>query len=297
MGSGKASLLKKEKNAKLKALNLRNKAKILEESYTALEAELRPEIDKFTHQADEIAPDFRRLYRESQDAYESKARATAKSLSIQGHIIENRCRSLNNQANILRSRLRELRDRIDELYLKAKKAETKAEEYRLKAEDLRATVIKNFTKSVISNEEIEEFLDEFPQKIFKHISSVQYYYKEPLFGTEIFLGQAPIDPKTGKTNIIIFSHDNKNKLKETLSHEIGHVVFRKVMNDAQRWEWGLLCGERLEKRLKFVTDYAAAGREDNFCECFAYFKTRPSELLKKFEKEYDFIKNIYSKIP
>jgi hypothetical protein len=69
---------------------------------------LSREIDRLNDEADMLAQEFRGLFRQASEAFESEERALAKSLSEQGKEAQARCEDLNRQANQLRQQRRRL---------------------------------------------------------------------------------------------------------------------------------------------------------------------------------------------
>lgn len=296
MGGRKAELLKKSEKARAKVLQLKHKEQALEKSYENLLLELQPQIDKLQNQAEELGPKFRNLYRASQEAYSDQDGALAKSLSIQGHEIEDSCRAINNRANELRKRLKNKYDKINKMHQEAEQSEKLVVEYKSKADALRKTKVTNFTDSKVMTEyEVEEFLDEFPQKIFNNIDSIRYFDEIVIEEDGICFGKTTWNKETNKATIDIFKHTNKTFLRETITHEIGHCIFLSLMNEEQRLGWGSLYKQRFFSK-DFITKCASESRGEDFCECFICYKLQPDKLEKLYNVEYDFIDKLYNSL-
>lgn len=297
MSGRKAELIKKSERARSKALQLKHEEQALEKSYKNLLLELQPQIDELQNQAEQLVPKFRNLYRASQEAYSDQDGALAKSLSRQGHGIEDSCKAINSRANELRKRLKNEYDKINKIQQEAKQLGKLVVEYKSKADALRKTKVTDFTDSApMTEHEVEKFLDEFPQNMFTNIDSVKYFDEIVINEDRRCLGgQTSWTKKTNKATIKIYQHDDKQILKETITHEIGHSVFRNIMSEKQRLTWGSLNWKRLPSD-DFITPYASESREDDFCECFVCYKLQPDKLEKLYNVEYIYIDKLYKSL-
>jgi hypothetical protein len=297
--TGKSSLIKSAKNLVSQKKELLTQIKDLQGKYQSLSVEYQPQINEFQTKAEDLAKEFRRLYSKSQEAYSSGDGASAKSLSLAGHALEEKCRAINNKTNVLRNELKSILNKIQLLRKKAGECQIQTNECYKQAATMRKTYVRGFGLSkIMSDDDVEEFLDEFPQKVFKKIESIKF--KNKLVGNEsaTILGNHHWDEKLGKFEIDIYYHISENSfnLKETITHEIGHTIFRSFMKDIpDRWQWGEWYKESMRSK-KFILREDPGGREEDFCDCFAQFKIDP-EYLEKFDKQrYDFINKIYQDI-
>ncbi len=301
---GKGDLLKAARQLFAQKKELLMQADNLQPTYQRLLSEHQPKIDKLQEQADDLANKFKQLYDESDEARSSDERALAISLSIRGREVEGRCEAINAQANVLRNELKAILDEMKSLRKKAKEAQIQIDDYCKRATVLRKTTsVRGFGFSgIMDNDDVEEFLDEFPQKIFEKIQS--FKFNDQLIGDEdgTKLGNHHWNEKLKKYEIEIYREPFKdllpkkiieNRFKKTIAHEIAHTIFRKFMNDTpQRWQWGKWYEESI-KRKSFVRGIDPDNREDDFCECFAEFKASP-QLLKEYDqRRFDFISEIY----
>ncbi|MCX6813024.1 MAG: DUF1771 domain-containing protein [Candidatus Azambacteria bacterium] len=293
---GKAGLIKIAKNLISQKKELLVQVNNLRLEYQKLLDKDQPKIDEFQAQADNLAKEFKRLYAESQEAYSSGDGALAKSLSLEGRAIEAGCRAINSQANILRNELKSILNKIESLYKEVDELQNRASNNYKQAAAIRRTYVRSFGLSkVVSNDDIEEFLDGFPQKIFGKIESIKF--EDKLTGNEsaTILGNHHWDEKLGKFEIEIYCPISENSLKATIAHEIGHTIFRNFMKGTQRWQWGKWYQESMKNK-RFILIEDSGNREDDFCDCFIVFKVNPKRLEKFDKRRYDFIDKIYQKI-
>ena len=201
---GKVELLRKSRELHTKRQALISQAKILKSEYKTLLEEFQPRIDNLQSIANNLAPEFKRLYKESQEVYSEGDGASAKILSIQGHAVQDKCEAVNAETNAMRAQLKNILNQIGNFHKKAEDLETQSGNYREEAEALRPTPVRGFNASkIINNEEIEEFLDEFPQKIFKEIESIRFSDNVSGNSFEMRLGISHKDRRTNKSVITI----------------------------------------------------------------------------------------------
>ncbi|MBI5401490.1 hypothetical protein HZB05_01530 [Candidatus Wolfebacteria bacterium] len=197
----------------------------------------------------------------------------------------------------MRSELKAILNQIEKLRQKARECQIQADEHYKQVDAMRKTYVRSFGLSGITeNTDVEEFLDEFPQKVFEKIESIKFEDKIIVNESDITFGNHHWDEKLDKFEIEIYCHISENDLKETIAHEIGHTIFWSFMKDTpDRWQWGNWYQESMKTK-NFITGYDLGTREEDFCECFVQFKTNP-KYLEKFDKQrYDFINKIYQGI-
>jgi len=302
----KGELLKESKKLFAERQELIARARSLKAEYQRLFREFQPEIDDLQFRADRLADEFRELYRRSQEAYSEGNGALAKSLSIQGHAIQEQCEALNAEANTKRSQLKNLRKQIDDLYQKADKLKRKADKCREKAEELRKTYVKGFEASkIINNEDVEEFLDGFSQRIFKEVKKIEYtedlFWESEIRKIKVASRGMTIWDKSNKAVIKIGKQPKgksvrkSQKFKEVIAHEIGHVVYRRFLTDEQKAEWFVWYTEDL-KEGKVISEYALENEEEDFAEGFRIFKLKPEKLQNYDERRYNLIKEVMEEL-
>lgn len=298
----KDALLKKSEKLHTDRKKLIDQKRVVETEYQSLRAELQPRIDSLKTQADSLAQEFKSLFRSSQEAYAEDEKALAKSLSVEGHKVQARCEELNTEVGVLINQLKNLRGQIDNFHKRADKLKAEAKNYINEAKNLRQTLVGNFnTSSIVNNTEVEGFLDEFPQSVFKEIESVRFSDNVSGNSFEMQLGISHKDRRTNKAVVTVFrdpfqEEKSKEKVLEefrmTIAHEIGHTVFEKFMDDKLRWKWGEMYQVSMMSK-NFITPQATFSRADDFCECFAMLKVNPEKLGNLDEVRFNFIKKVY----
>jgi chromosome segregation ATPase len=302
----KSELLRKSKELFSERQNLIVQARSLKAEYQRLFREFQPEIDDLQSQADKLANEFRELYRRSQQAYLEDNRALAKSLSIQGHAVQEQCEALNAKANARRDQLKNLQGQIDDLYLRADGLKEEAKKCREKAEELRKTYIRGFEDSeIINNEDIEEFLDGFSQRIFKEVKKIEYtenlFWESKIRKIKVVSRGMTIWDKNNKAIIKIGKQLKEKSIKKAqgfkkaIAHEIGHIVYRRFLTDEQKAEWFVWYAEDLEKG-RFISEYALENEEEDFAESFRFFKLEPEMLQNYDERRYNLIKEVVEEL-
>lgn len=299
-------LSEKIREAKRQAWMRRDAARKAKAEYATLRNELQPRIEEVSELADQFAQEFRRLYRAAPEAYEARNGALAKELSARGRRMESECKNLNKEKGELIEQLKEAYQKYKDLYDEAEEYDWKVKEYESKARALRDTPVEGFTgSSFMSDREVENFLNEFPRVVFGKIAEINYFDELRVEGGVRCLGETTgipdanmgIMPALEEAQIAIYRNDSKAATKQTIAHEIGHVIFNGFMDGVQRRRWRELYEERRKMgRRGLVTDYAGTNADEGFCEWFAYFKMRPEHLEKFDEKGYTFIKNMHRQV-
>lgn len=86
-------------------------------------ADCQSDIDDLKEKANSLAQEFKRLFRESQDAYSNGQGALAKSLALDGKAKQSKCEDLNRQ---VRSKIEEMKRGVNDLYRQADKKQEEA---------------------------------------------------------------------------------------------------------------------------------------------------------------------------
>lgn len=249
-----------------------------------------------------MALQFKNLYQKSQEAYSEGEKALAKDLATEGHTVQDKCEALNKEANKLRGELKTILDKIKFLQKKREDLKLRISKYQQEKRKIRVAKIRGFHLSEISPIEIEIFLDEFSQKLVEKIEEIKYIdiikYIDKLH-TKRLLGHCNFVPETEKFVIRIFKHTGKTRekikkaIKETITHEIGHVLYR-YLTAEEELEWRKLWWNNISNKKKFISGYKWSPRQD-FAECFVIFKFNPRKLKKDIIR-YNFIKKVYFSI-
>ncbi len=79
---------------------------------------------------------------------------------------------------------------------------------------------------------------------------------------------------------------SKDKLKIATAHEVGHVVYRKILNDRQQVEWREVMDSIYASLDNPEEDEKA--NEDEFAKAYAAYQLDDSDWKKNFSEEYDF---------
>lgn len=298
MSSKRQELLTRATTAHAQAVLLRQNAQNVHDEYVLLREKLDPQINKLSREADILALKFRSIYAEARERFIGGDKDGAAELKEKGYPIEMECRRLNGEANALRRQCDDKYREYKELFKKADHLDVRASRYKEEAAKLRETNVSSFSENAAMNDgEVELFLDGFPQGIFKKIQSITYNDVSPRnVAADKELGRTTLDVRSNKVRIVIYGHPNKLFMQETIAHEIGHTIYRYFMNNKQRWEWGRGHEGRYLRGADFITPYAREGVEENFCECFAYFKLQPGRLVGFDEQAFNFINAIYNSI-
>lgn len=303
---GKVELLKKSREAYTERQNLISQIKLLKIKYQGFLDEFRPKIDNLQSVADSLAAEFKRLYGKSKETYSEGNGALAKVFSIQGHAVQDRCEAINVETNALRAQFQEILNQIDNLRNKAEELKSQFKDYREKANALRLTPVRGFnTSKIISNEEIEKFLDEFPQSIFKEVKSIEYdenlFWESAVKKIRVESRGFAVKSQNGKMIIKIGKqlggtiNERIEKLREVVTHEIGHALYKKFLTDEQKAEWFVWHMQDTEKG-KFITNECLENDEEDFTESFRIFKSEPEKLQKHDERRYNLIKELMEKL-
>lgn len=274
----------------------------LETKLYHLREEYQPEIDRIQAEADALARKFRRLYRESQDAYEDGEGELAKEFSEEGHEAQEQCEELNEEANALRSELKELADEIAERRDEANHLREQITEHKRSIEEIYAVPVCGFMKSgAITDRDVEDILDELPEKLAKEVISISFHDSVAGSITGVRLGKTSWEQRTGRAIIDVYCHPFKDvketeeleeDYRKTVAHELGHVMFQRILTPEQRWQWGEWYLESMREK-KFITKSAGESRDEDFSECFLEFAADPRNLESFDKRRYSFIKEAY----
>ena len=262
-----------------------------------LSKQYQPLIEQFQEKADHLARKFRRLYEESQEAYKDGDGELARSLSIDGREAQDECEALNDRANSMRYELKGLQYRIAKMANEFNGNESRNRELKASLKTMRRPQLSGFGQSNIAPLGLEQFLDKLPQSALREIRGIEFVPKRPL-GIEGGgkLGDTSWDPETRRATVRAYLHETRldEKEQETITHEVGHEVFLKLLNPEEKTVW--------EKFYKGSGDWFVSGRairsaEEDFCECFRMFFSGRAEIFAKHDpQKYNFIKNLVGRL-
>jgi len=288
-----------------KTVQLRERQKALNQDIISAKKELetlnkqyQPLINQLQGKADVLAHKFRKLYRESQDAFIEGDGELAKSLSIEGREAQDECESFNDQTNRMRRELKNLQERISRRAGELNENETRIAELKVALQSMSSRPrLSGFERSAIQPLNLEQFLDKLPQTAFREIEEVDFFFEQAQsieMGDK--LGDTKWNPETGKASIRVYPHesDYKGQEHETVAHEVGHEVFFKLISNEEKAAW-----EELYKGSGdwFVSRRAMRSAEEDFCECFmTFFTGRVAGFAKRDPRKYNFMKNIVKRL-
>lgn len=215
--------------------------------------ELLEQVAECSRQADGLAEKFRRLFRESQEAYSDGDGELAKELSEEGHEAQDECMALNNKVRELRRQAAEFPER-PQMALKG--------------------IPPDFQNAVFDT------LDSLPaahvsDKVIERISYSGEYKENPV--TKI-TRQANIDfPVMGGKPVIRINKQTRegqwthiSSVKFAVVHEVGHVVYRKFVTDEQKADWGI----------RFT--HPDNNPEEDFANSYAWYYLKRNEMAKEY---------------
>ena len=129
-----------------------------------------------------------------------------------------------------------------------------------------------------------------PIQVLDHIGSVTYQPQRPrpeARGVSRVSkdGRKPIDIELYQQG----GDDAGFQLLEALNHEVGHVVWFRLLDDTERAAWGALHEQALRDGEDFVTPYSRGTAVEDFAECYGAFTFDPARLRDISPKRYLFI--------
>lgn len=249
------------------------------------------EINKRKQKAGKLAQEFRRLYGESQDAYNDGDGELAKELSEQGREAQNDCEQINKETKELYQNISNLNVRKKELFASSNSWHKLAMEEIEKAKELRrrAAEIADIPPVVLRG-----MPSDFQQAITDTLKSLPANHTSSKLidwishSGKYIVGQSgnPVQANThfnkvtGKATIVINRQtqngfSNINDIKIATAHEIGHVVYRMILDDSQRDRWA---NEFNHMR----------GEEESFAVSYWYYHFKADEMSKESPKAKSF---------
>jgi len=213
--------------------------------------EILSEIAAKKAKANESALEFRRLYRESQEAYADEDKELAKQLSEEGHETQDECEALNQEVKDLYEKLKGLNEQKKRL---------------VRANVLPTMALKGIPPSF--QQAITDTLKSLPSRHVsgKVIERMSYSgeYKENPVTKEPQQANTDFSVMGGKPVIRINKQTREGfteieDLKIAMAHEVGHVVYRKFVTDEQKADWAA----------SFT--HTRNDSEDSFVQCYAFY--------------------------
>lgn len=240
--------------------------------------EILVEIEEKKKKADELATEFRRLYQESQEAYQDGNGELAKELSIQGHEAQDECKALNEEVTDLYEELRDLRRQAAEIG------------------DLPQTVLQRMPVSF--QKVATDTLNALPSR---HVSGK--LIERVSYSDEYIIGSSgnPIQANThfdqvGNKPVIVLNKQtpdgftNTESLQVAVAHEVGHVVYEMILSNEERADWFAVMNE-IYAQLDNPDEDAEANKEE-FARAYSRYFFDKDELKEKFPEEYEFFESL-----
>ena len=302
----KAELLVRLRHLRDEIQRANERADACKREYETLVEKYQPELDRLSEKASSLAEEFKSLYRQSQAAFGEGDGELAKELSVKGHEIQDECEAQNARANRLREMLREARSQMMQEFSAIKRASEDIKNTQCLLSECRSTIVKGFRYcEYLSDHVVETCLDSLPQIIFASIGAIQFASGIRGDQERVQIGSTVRNLRSKDPVVItLFPHPHfpgrsdeeiSTTYKMTLMHEIGHVVFERMMTDTQRFMWGRIFEERFRDK-HFITEGARESRGEDFCECFVIFVLDEKRLLRFDEQRYMFMKDIYNSL-
>lgn len=234
-------------------------------------------IEEKKKKADELAAEFRRLYRESQEAYTDGDGELAKELSEEGHTAQDQCTAINAEVKELYQDLKKLNAKRRRLSSQATLPPMALKGMPPEYQNVVLETLKSLPAHHVSSELIDRtsYLDKYilgssgnPVQGNTHFSEINEK------ATIVLNRQTPA------------GFVSKDKLKIATAHEVGHVVYRNILTDDQRAEWHLVM-DSIYAPLD-NPDEDEKVNEDEFARAYSAYQLDDSDWQREFAEEYDF---------
>jgi len=270
--------------------------------YRDLVATNEPRIRELSQQADALAIEFRRLYREASDAFAEDEKELAKQLSIEGREVQSRCEALNHEANEMRTDLRSLRDLIATTRQRSKEIRSQIVTLGNRLTTLRTTTVRGFEQSgLLDNIALERTLDLLPQSVLGVVDTIEYQ-------KEIWeiMSSGRKFPARGRTTWNAIDHatiqiarqpastaeEARNQYAYVLAHEVGHVAYEKFASDEEKANWFAVSEEASTP----LSSYSVASDVEDFAEAFAFFVLYAAYLEQRDPKRYSYMRTMITRM-
>jgi len=263
------------------------------------------EIEGLRERAGSLAEQFRYLYSQASDAYLARDGAGAKALSLQGHEAQNACETINAQIALFLQEIKDLRARKSELINEIERWRKQGIEFVEAAKALR--------KRGKDYENIPMlFLQGMPEEYQITIVNLlralpgDHVSRSRIAGV-LYSPKVMINEKTGgqieaqsryvrnrKPEIVIYNQGKKgfvnhHRLQIAVAHEIGHIIYRHLLNQEQRARWSDLRSSIVKREGN--SDTIAIKDEELFAEAYSYYFYEP-KFPKQMPELHKFIQDI-----
>jgi hypothetical protein len=149
--------------------------------------------------------------------------------------------------------------------------------------------------SPLPSAQIRAMLAEFPANVVTAIAALEYRDGMVFRAEGWDLGKT-LELAHRRYRIVIFRHgiirrsrpEVAEQMRDTILHQVGHVVYRGSMTEEERGQWGKKYTESLQTD-RFVSIQARAGAEEDFCEAYRLYKRSPVALMSFDADRYTFI--------
>jgi len=154
-------------------------------------------------------------------------------------------------------------------------------------------LIKGFAKqSIVRPEYVKTQLLRLPKAHIASIASVVYdpsrFFQRSYFVPKVVNYRTLGEYLTTPTNhVLVYHFKSVSEFQHILFHEVGHHVFRHVLNSTERKEWVT----KLYPNTKYVTDYASTNASEDFAESYSIF-WQEKHLLERIPKKFKFISSL-----
>jgi hypothetical protein len=142
-------------------------------------------------------------------------------------------------------------------------------------------IIKGFKKqNIISIESVVESVAALPKLHIQGLSTVVYdpirfyqrSYAQPRsinYRVKGEYGNTPID------HIVIYKFTHKDEFEHILYHEVGHHIFRRVLDSVKRKKWVT----EIYPNSNHVSEYAKTNASEDFAETYAFYIKQRERLI------------------
>ena len=279
---------------------LLERIKALEERHRELKATNRQRIAALTKEADRLAAIFRPMVQQSNEAYAAGQKEEAHEIAVERQRITAQSDALNKQANDLRDELANMPSVIA-----AARQELAALNARLtRLKPLRHIAIDGFEQARgVSAQVVTEELLPLAPRLLRHIKRVTYEDKGQKDFAVGRTGSKAENPE--QTTITLYptflaigleAMELEKEYRDTIVHEVGHVLFEWILTPPQRFEWGELYNNTRRKGGRFLNEKAGESLREDFGECFNEYIHRPANLLEYDEERYNLIDTAYKEV-
>lgn len=155
---------------------------------------------------------------------------------------------------------------------------------------------------LMKNEEVRDYLkNTFPERHVNNITMdcIKYHDQYVGVGNQIELGhwesRQPVKGLDVRDREIVINRQDsvgsmdKREMKDTIAHEVGHQVFRRYLENADRKAWHEISDKA--GKGKYVSEYAAESYREDFAESYRYYIRHPEQLKEASSEKYGFMRD------